>query len=193
MADPKNTSPQSPQNEVDVIAGALEAEMKRRGLAIPGGSLVSGGAPAATPAPASEVTYDAMGNVTTTGVSGEAAPSAPAGGGIIERAVVDIAKGVAVEGPGAIIRGVGNAAKETGDLISETMKGAGNLAGQVAGKVGQNVMASVSPELRVGAAGMQWMGEKLTGLFDKRETVTGNVIESISQFATGMIGGCMLL
>lgn len=98
----------------------------------------------------------------------------------------DIAKGVFVEGPGAVTRGVGNAVKETGDFVTEGL-------GAIRSATGKSGSSAPHPEsmgnaLETIAAGMSWLGEKVSGLYDKRETVTGNLIEGVSQFATGLIG-----
>ena len=161
-----------PINEGGIDRNAIIEEMKRRGMAIP----TETARPAAPTPAASAPAQDAMGNMTggdTPAASGDV-PKDPVG-----RAVIDVVRGIGEEGIGAIVRGVGGAVKETGNLVKEGL--------DAANKIVPTVSASV-PHLAVGAAGMSWLGEKVQGLYDKRETVTGDIIEGISQFVTGMVG-----
>lgn len=174
MADP---------NQAGSTLADLQAELERRGLAVPKGT-----APAAAPAaPAQVPAVDAMGNVT----GGDSATVSAPASDPVGAATTDIAKGLAVEGVPAAIRGVSGAVKETGDLINEAVGGAGDLArkaGVPDALVRGFEQAHAAGPLGMGATAAQWLGGKVQGIFDKPETVTGGLVEGVSQFLTGMLG-----
>lgn len=89
------------------------------------------------------------------------------------------------EGPGAIVRGVVSAVAETGhavaDLVGHTSTQREKLTGQKGGYGAENLIAPLA-----GAAA--WLGDKAADWIGKPETVAGNLIQGVAQFATGMVG-----
>lgn len=169
------------QNDDAAELAAINRELQRRGVSAP----ASQGAPVAA-APASDNTQaapaqeaDPMGAAFAAGdMAGTTSGGNP---------LTDIVKGVAWEGPGAIVRGVGNAIKEHGDFVTE----AANLVKEKAGPVGSAIVAGASSaagSVVAVAPAISWVGEKIASLYAPRETVTGSIVEGIAQLGVGLVG-----
>lgn len=103
----------------------------------------------------------------------------------------DIGTGV-VETPGAVARGVAGAVAETGQSIREGIEGVEGVAGKVAGPgakaaVGRAIDTTL-PGARLGAKAAEWVGDKIKSAIGDRQSVTGNIVENVTQFVTGFIG-----
>lgn len=171
------------QNDTAAEEAAILQELQRRGVSAPGPQAP---AQAAAPQAAAPLTQavDPMG-IPTGGdavVSDGGPVNDPIGG-----AVMDIVKGIAVEGPGAIVRGVGNAIKEHGDFVTE----AAGLAVKHGGKVGAAAVQGFNAAtggVIMAAPAISWIGEKVSSLYAPRETVTGSIVEGIAQLGVGLVG-----
>lgn len=111
----------------------------------------------------------------------------------------DIGTGI-TEAPGAVVRGAAGAVAETGQAMSEVatsakqgaeaargrLKDQGGMGGAIADVTGflPDAASVVAP---IGK-GIEWAGEKVKSAIGDRTSVTGGLIENVSQFVTGFIG-----
>src|SRR5689334_17657127 len=104
--------------DIDAEIAAIRAELERRGAPVPQQQAATPAAQPAAPATPQQVmvpSYDLQGNVTgEIPVEAQAPASDPVGA-----AVKDLVRGIAVEGPGAIVRGFGAAVQETGNVVRD--------------------------------------------------------------------------
>ena len=111
----------------------------------------------------------------------------------------DIGTGI-TEAPGAVARGAAGAVAETGQAMSDVatsakqgaeaargkLKDRGGIGGAIADVTGflPDAASVVAP---IGK-GIEWAGEKVKSAIGDRQSVTGGLIENVSQFVTGFIG-----
>lgn len=111
----------------------------------------------------------------------------------------DIGTGI-TEAPGAVVRGAAGAVSETGQAVADVagsakrgrqtasakLKEQGGVGGAVAGALDM-IPDSASVVEPIGK-GIEWAGEKVKSAIGDRQSVTGGLIENVSQFVTGFIG-----
>lgn len=95
----------------------------------------------------------------------------------------DIGGGL-VHSPQAILRGVSNAIASTGHGIADLLDGKTYTKSD--GTAGKTPSANLP--MQIGATGLAWLGDKISNFIPEPKTVTGNLIQDVTQFSVGIVG-----
>lgn len=149
---------------------ALNAELGSPQPAAPAAAAPA--APSGNPAPAL-----GQGDADLAGVTSGALP-----------VIADMAQGLTTELPGALVRGVGNAIHASAHGLANLMDERDTFAKAKAAAQGKDSVDIGQYTLQPALRGAAWLGGKISGLFEERKTVTGGLVEGVTQFAVGIVG-----
>src|SRR5579872_2302381 len=140
-------------------------------------------APAATPAPGAPAApqddpeHGADQISPSTGDSGIGAVASDVAGGTLET-------------PGAIVRGVAGAVASVGHGVADLLDAgtSTNKKNEEAGRPSDTVITPALADLKPIAKGVAWLGDAVRSIIPERQTVTGNLVEEVTQFSVGIAG-----